>query len=65
MKHCSGLWRRALGRALFISTTLTATPVVACAGPSVDELAARLPGGSLAGAAPAGRPDRLSHRARP
>ena len=44
MKHCSGLWRRALGRALFISTTLTATPVVACAGPSVDELAARLPG---------------------
>lgn len=39
-----GIWRRAFTRALFIATTLTATPAVACPALTVDELARQLPG---------------------
>lgn len=38
------IWRRALPRALFIATSLTATPAVACPAMTIAELAARLPG---------------------
>ncbi len=38
-----GLWRRAFARALFIATSLTATPAIACPALSVDELARQLP----------------------
>ena len=38
------IWRRALPRALFIATSLTATPAVACPALTIAELAARLPG---------------------
>ncbi len=41
---CRGFWRRVLVRALFIATSLTATPLAACPTLSVDELAAKLPG---------------------
>lgn len=37
-------WRRALPRALFIATTLTATPAGACPSLTVGQLADRLPG---------------------
>lgn len=40
MRH----WRRALPRALFVATTLTATPAGACPSLTVGELADRLPG---------------------
>ena len=38
------IWGRALPRALFIATSLTATPAVACPALTIAELAARLPG---------------------
>ena len=37
------IWARAMARGLFVATSLTATPAVACPGPSVAELAGRLP----------------------
>ncbi len=37
------IWRRALTRGLFLATSLTATPAIACPGLSVAQLAARLP----------------------
>jgi hypothetical protein len=40
MRH----WRCALPRALFIATTLTATPAGACPSLTIGELADRLPG---------------------
>lgn len=43
MKRCGNLWRRAFGRALFISTTLTATPAAACSNLAMDDLVAGLP----------------------
>jgi hypothetical protein len=39
-----GIWRRAFTRALFIATSLTATPATACPTLTVDELARQLPG---------------------
>lgn len=44
MKICRSFWGRAFGRALFIATSLTATPLAACPVLTVDELAAMLPG---------------------
>ncbi len=38
------IWRRALTRALFVATSLTATPATACPSLSVADLAARLRG---------------------
>jgi hypothetical protein len=38
------IWGRALPRALFIATSLTATPAVACPAMTIADLAARLPG---------------------
>jgi hypothetical protein len=44
MIPCSDFWCRVLARALFIATSLTATPLAACPALTVDELAAMLPG---------------------
>ena len=38
------IWRRALPRALYVATSLTATPAAGCPAVSIDELATRLPG---------------------
>jgi hypothetical protein len=38
-----GILRGALARALFVATTLTATPAVACEGMAAGDLARRLP----------------------
>jgi len=43
MNMPKGIWRAALARALFIATTLTATPAVACEGMAAGDLARRLP----------------------
>jgi hypothetical protein len=37
------IWRAALARALFVATTLTATPAIACDGMAAGDLARRLP----------------------
>ena len=38
------IWRRALPRALYVATSLTATPAMGCPAGSIDELATGLPG---------------------
>ncbi|MFL5334936.1 MAG: hypothetical protein ACJ8H8_17520 [Geminicoccaceae bacterium] len=40
----SRIWRRALPRALYVATSLTATPALGCPAISIDELASKLPG---------------------
>jgi hypothetical protein len=43
MQTFSGLWCRALARALFLATSLTATPAGACPALSIEDFADRLP----------------------
>jgi hypothetical protein len=40
----SRIWRRALPRALYVATSLTATPALGCPAIGIDELASKLPG---------------------
>jgi hypothetical protein len=54
------IWRRALPRALFVATSLTATPAGACPALSIGELAAKLPGSTRFDFGPAELPPFLA-----